>query len=174
MLLIWLCTFFLSVSANSAGFGDGPVIRGFGNHAAVKMDQNLDDATQLKVVFDIAKTSQEGTHNRHIDSVARFLNMNVANGVLKQNIDLAIVVHGKAAEDLLHEKAYGIRHKQTNPSADLIKQLLEHDVKIFLCGQSAAYHGIDNTDLIKGVQMSLSAMTAHALLSQQGYSLNPF
>jgi len=51
---------------------------------------------------------------------------------------------------------------------------LNNQVKVYLCGQSAAYYDVKNTDLYKGVDMALSAMTAHALLQQQGYSLNPF
>lgn len=158
----------------ASGFGDGPVIYGFGNHSPVKLDQKVDDSTRLKVVFDVAKSGEKGKHNRHIDSVARFLNMNVANGVKMENIELAIVVHGKASEDLLENSAFKARRDAENSSIKLIDQLLKHNVRIYLCGQSAAYHGIENKDLIEGVQMSLSAMTAHALLSQKGYSLNPF
>lgn len=43
-----------------------------------------------------------------------------------------------------------------------------------LCGQSAAYYQVQNADLVPGVQMALSAMTAHAVLAREGYSLNPF
>ncbi len=42
------------------------------------------------------------------------------------------------------------------------------------CGQSAASNHIANADLLPGVKMSLSAMTAQALLQQSGYTLNPF
>ena len=34
--------------------------------------------------------------------------------------------------------------------------------------------GITPDDLIPGVEMSLSAMTAHALLQQNGFTVNPF
>jgi intracellular sulfur oxidation DsrE/DsrF family protein len=47
-------------------------------------------------------------------------------------------------------------------------------VRIFVCGQSAAYYDVTTNDLLPGVEMALSAMTVHALLQQQGYSLNPF
>ena len=43
-----------------------------------------------------------------------------------------------------------------------------------MCGQSAAGQGVKKTDLLPGVELALSAMTAHALLQQQGYTLNPF
>ena len=36
------------------------------------------------------------------------------------------------------------------------------------------FYDITGGDLLPGVEMSLSAMTAHALLQQDGYTLNPF
>jgi hypothetical protein len=40
--------------------------------------------------------------------------------------------------------------------------------------ESAAAYGIKPEDLIPGVEMALSAMTAHALLQQNGFTVNPF
>ena len=63
---------------------------------------------------------------------------------------------------------------RANASAAAIAQLQDHGVEFYLCGQSAAAQGISNADLLPGVKMSLSAMTAHALLQQQGFTINPF
>ncbi len=52
--------------------------------------------------------------------------------------------------------------------------MLEAGVRFIVCGQSAAGQGVANDDLIDGVEVALSAMTAHALLQQQGYTVNPF
>ena len=35
-------------------------------------------------------------------------------------------------------------------------------------------HGVAKADLIPGVELALSAMTAHAQLQQAGYTVNPF
>ena len=51
---------------------------------------------------------------------------------------------------------------------------LKQKYENFVCGQSAAYYGVATDDLLPGVEMALSAMTAHALLQQQDYSINPF
>jgi intracellular sulfur oxidation DsrE/DsrF family protein len=51
---------------------------------------------------------------------------------------------------------------------------LKNKVKFVLCGQSSAYHQIANQDMIEGVDMALSAMTAHTIFAAQGYSQNPF
>lgn len=154
-------------------FETGPVFTEFGQHADVDMTMKLEN-TSFKVAFDVAKSAEGGKMNRQFHSLARFINMHVANGVPIENIELALVVHGKAAHDLLNNKAYRVAFNTDNPSHTLITALLESKVKIVLCGQSAAVNGIVNADLIDGVQMALSAMTAHALLDAQGYSLNPF
>jgi intracellular sulfur oxidation DsrE/DsrF family protein len=106
--------------------------------------------------------------------------MHVTHGIQAKNIQLALVVHGKAGFDLLKDKVYQ-KYQQAlavdvkgNPNTPLIDELIKNNVKIYLCGQSAAYVGIKNEDLHSGVKMSLSAMTAHALLQQEGYTLNPF
>jgi len=93
-----------------------------------------------------------------------------------ENIELAMVIHGKAGIDLLNAESFQQRFEQTkvNASADLMKQLLANKVQVFICGQSAAYLKINKSDLIDGVSMSLSAMTANALLQQQGFTLNSF
>ncbi|MEE9347759.1 MAG: DsrE family protein, partial [Robiginitomaculum sp.] len=88
---------------------------------------------------------------------------------------VALVVHGGAAHDLTIASHYAGKYDGAeNVNASVIKALSGAGVEIYLCGQTAAYHDIENNELLPGVQMSLSAMTAHALLQQQGYTLNPF
>jgi intracellular sulfur oxidation DsrE/DsrF family protein len=127
------------------------------------------DAT-FKVAFDLGKAAGEGSVNRQINSAARFLNMHHAAGVPSNRLQLALVVHGSAHRDLLTDEAYG----SFNPNAELIALLLEQGVGIYLCGQTAAYNDISPEDLLPGIELSLSAMTTHALLQQAGYTLNPF
>jgi intracellular sulfur oxidation DsrE/DsrF family protein len=97
--------------------------------------------------------------------------------VPQENIRLAVVVHGKAALELLTDAAHAANpasRKGDNPSGNLVQVLLAEDVRFILCGQSAAAYGIKPEDLIPGVEMALSAMTAHALLQQNGFTVNPF
>ncbi|MGY0636223.1 MAG: DsrE family protein [Paraglaciecola chathamensis] len=163
-----------NVPAFAAQFSDGPVISGYGKHAPVKQDMRLEKNTKLKVVFDVSQAGKDGTPNRGYDSVARFLNMHVANGVDINNIDLAIVVHGSATNEMRSAKAYKAKYGKENPNIELLSMLMKSGVQIVQCGQSAAYHQMANEDMIDGVEMALSAMTAHALLARDGFSQNPF
>lgn len=155
-------------------FNKGPIIADYGENATVP--DGLQDAQQqsFKVAFDVAQAQQGEQANRGFNSIARFINMHARAGVPVNKVNAALVVHGKASLELLSEQAYQSRFGKSNPSHDLLKQLLAAGVRIELCGQSAAYSGIEAEQLMKGVHLSLSAMTAHALLQQQGYTLNPF
>ncbi|GGD58879.1 DsrE family protein [Croceicoccus mobilis] len=152
----------------------GPVFS-FGPVAEIDSDMPIPGETEFRVAFDLSKGADAGEVNRGLVSLARFFNMHAKAGVAEEDIHLAVVVHGPAGIDLLNEAAYARHHEgATNPNAKIIAELLKHDVQIIICGQSAAMMGIEKSDLLPGVKMALSAMTAHALLQQQGYTLNPF
>ena len=173
LLSVCLCMS-ITLWAGPDDFTAGPLIENFGKTAMVTSDIAIDKNHKFNVAFDVGKQSETGEINRAFDTLARFLNMHVRAGLKSENINLALVVHGKAAYDLLNNKAYDARFLGDNPNQALLAALLANGVDIYLCGQTAAYYEIKNQDLQKGVSMALSAMTAHALLQQQGYTLNPF
>lgn len=156
-------------------FHSGPVIAEYGSIADVDMTDPLPADASFKVAFDVSEAGEVGTPNRELVSVARFLNMHAANGVPVRNLKLAVVIHGGASTDLTNAQFYGKKNDgAANANADLIAKLQDHGVRVILCGQSAAGAGISRADLLPGVEMALSAITAHALLQQDGYTLNPF
>ena len=161
--------------AAPSSFHPGPVIADYGPIADVEVSAPLPADASFKVAFDLMDAGTADAPNRGLVSLARFLNMHVAAGVPEANLRLAVVVHGPAGVDLTQDAFYGAQHDgAANPNADLIAQLQAHGVRVILCGQSAAASGIARADLLPGVEMALSAMTAHALLQQDGYTLNPF
>ncbi len=156
-------------------FHAGKVIPGFGKVASVESDMKLDAETKLRICFDIAGTSRRGSMNQTFDSAARFINLNVESGAKAENIEVAIVVHGQAAIDVTDSKFYSKANQgRQNPNAKVIAELLKNRTTIYLCGQTAAGRGIGKADLLPGVKMAPSAMTAHAVLQQDGYGLCPF
>ncbi len=156
--------------ADPARFGPGPAIEEFGAIAEVEGATPIDPTTQFRIAFDVSEPADENAVSRRLESAARFINMHVAAGVPADNIQLAIVVHGRAVHDVSTPAEDGA----ANANAPLIEALIAHGVEIFVCGQSAAYYDVETEDLLPGVEMALSAMTAHALLQQDGYTLNPF
>lgn len=159
-----------SAHAQSSRFSPGPVISAYGPVADIEGIAPIAPGTVFRVAFDVSEAATGGQVSRRLESAARFLNMHARAGVPQENIHLAIVVHGPAARDLMREPRAG----EANPNADLIAALVAGGVDVILCGQTAANLGLTPGSLLPGVRLSLSAMTAHALLQQDGYTLNPF
>jgi len=151
--------------ADASSFTTGPVIKDYGPVADVDITLSLPGDAVLRHSFDVSERAAEEELNRTLVAAARFINLHARAGVDADRIKLAVVVHGTAVHDVSRE---------ATGSAGLVAALVNHGVRIIVCGQSAAYYDVTADDLLPGVEMALSAMTAHALLQQQGYSLNPF
>jgi len=161
--------------AGPEDFHAGIAIPAFGKIADVKSDLPIPTNAVFKVRFDVPKGGKVGQVNRQLETVARFINMHVAAGMSEDNIQLAVVLHGQGAMDVTRDEYYSTQHEHAqNANADLIKALVAHKVRFYVCGQTAAYYGIGNEDLLPGVNMALSALTAHAVLNNEGYAINPF
>ena len=172
-------SFATAASAQNPRFHAGTAIPEFGKIAEVVTDTPIPPGTVFKIAFDNNARADRGKFNRTLDAAVRFINMHVAAGVPMKDIHLAVVVHGPPMFDLTNAAAYARGASDAdraiaNANAPLIATLIAHGVEIYACGQSAASLGVENADLLPGVKMSLSAMTAHAMLQQRGYTLNPF
>lgn len=150
-------------------FSTGPIFMEFGPSASIDTTTPLPEGASFKIAFDTAKQAKEGGINRTLESAARFINMHARSGVRLENMDLAVVIHGKAVFDVSLTEG-----PDPHANVSVVKALIDQGVRIIVCGQSAAYHGVATGELLPGVEMQLSAMTAHALLQQDGYTLNPF
>lgn len=166
----------LPMAAHAAEpFSMGPVLKDFGPSVNnVEQTQPLTGKERFKVAFDVGNQGDQEQPNRQFISLARFINMHVKAGVPLENIELALVVHGKASFDLLKDTVYDEKYLVSNPNTALLKELMDLGVQVAVCAQSAGFLGIKNEDLLPGVEVALSAMTKHALLQQQGYTINPF
>lgn len=163
--------------AGSEAFHAGPLIPEYGKVATVAEAADLPKDTAFRIRYDIGGQDSPGEINRKIETVARFLNMHAEAGVPLENMQLAVVLHGGAAKAMTVAKRYEQFSSSTemeNANAPLVSALVDKGVSFTVCGQTAAYYDIAARDLLPGVTLSLSAMTAHALLAKQGFVLNPF
>ncbi|MBU2978090.1 DsrE family protein [Alteromonas sp. C1M14] len=170
LLFVLLCT--TPAYAAISDFKAGPVFTDYGTHAPVP-GVSIAPTETFNIAFDAVKGAEPGEINRKFDTLARFINMHVANGAKLENIHLAIVVHGSATFDVLSNAAYKQIKGVDNANTPLLQALLSKGVRVLVCGQSATAKDISANMLEKGVEVELSAMTAHAHLQQQGYTLNP-
>lgn len=172
IFLVTILIFARFSGAQLSSFETGPVIKDFGEHAPVPTHTVSEDAT-FNIAFDVTDGGEPGQVNRRFNSLARFINMHVAAGVKKESINLVLIVHGGAVFDLLNNESFQEKYAKDNANEALLTALMENNVRVILCGQSAAARGIDISELVGGVEIELSAMTAHAVLQQNGFTLNP-
>lgn len=168
--ILWL--FLLSTTAVAAGpddFHPGELIKGYGKIAEVPGLAPLPADTRFKLAIDVVEGGETGEINGKFETAASFLNLQHAQGIPPENVELALVVHGPAHRDLLNDAAYG----GSNPNTELLSLLQAQGVKVYYCGQSAVYRDVGRKDLLPGVELTPSATTTHALLQQRGFALRP-
>jgi len=162
---------FVAFSGISQSTKTGPIIEKYGAVWEIeKPDFKTDKSLEYKVVFDVKVGPESDTEiNRSLNTVARFLNMHAQSGVPASQLKAAVIVHGTAARNLLTDEAFRERYEVDNPNRELVEDLLEAGVEVIMCGQSSKTRGLPKEDLIPGVKIALSAMTANIQLQNQGY-----
>jgi intracellular sulfur oxidation DsrE/DsrF family protein len=151
----------------------GPVIMSGGPvYAVPDADFPTPMDTELKAVFELRAAAEDPSRmNQNIGTMARYLNLHARAGVPRENLRVAGVVHGGASLALLKDEYYREANGVDNPNKELIAEILASGGQLILCGQTAGARGITKDQLLPGVQLALSAMTALTVLQQQGYQV---
>ena len=171
ILQLGLFLLFLSFQLTASEPVTGPVIEGYGPVFDVPDGSfNLSPGQKYKVLMDIAKGPDDpAALNRSIETAARFLNMHARNGIKPEYLKLALVLHGSGVHAALNDAAYSENFLVNNANRKLINALKKAGVDIYVCGQSAAYNGYTEKELLAEVKIAVSAMTVHVRLQQEGY-----
>ena len=154
----------------------GPVIEGFGKVFKVpEADLNLDTGKTYKVLFDVyTDPGGKGDMNPLLTTVARFINMHGQAGLPKEQMKIAVVLHGAGVTNALSDRAHDEKFRRANPNTDLLKALGDAGVELYVCGQSLKSRGFSEKDLAEPVKISLSAMTALVHYQEEGYRIINF
>jgi intracellular sulfur oxidation DsrE/DsrF family protein len=176
--LIILVIILLSIVSFSqeTKIGNKTIIQDFGKVYTVNNpDLILDKNKTYKVIFDIYTDNKDNSKvNPLLNTVARFINMHVQTGVPLENIDVVVVLHGKATKNALTSNAFFEKYILANPNNKLLIALNNVNVETYVCGQSYAYNEFKPTELNKNVKMALSALTVLVEYQSQGYQLITF
>ena len=153
----------------------GPIIDNYGPiYNVSESDVPLPKDHQYKVVFDVYQTaSDNATHSRRLESVARFINMHALKGVKMEDMHIAVVFHGKATKDILTDSAYNKHFEADNPNRELVEVLADNGVKFYVCGQTSDYRRYTRKDILPEIKIALSAMTQLQIYQSKGYALLP-
>ena len=174
--LFWIFTIGFFSSCFSQTKQSGPVIKNYGKVWHIEnTDFKVDTTKTYKAVFDIMNSPEDvSQRNASLETAARFLNMRAQSGVPLEQLKVALVVHNKASKDVITSEAYQAKYKVKNPNEQLLQDLMAAGAQIIFCGQSSSSRGFPKEDLIDGVQLSLSAMTALIQLQDENYRLIKF
>lgn len=166
----------LLASMGSAQQQSGPVIMKGGTHSPVPNATFPAPSDQsYKVSWDInVGSAKPGEPNASFDVPARFVNQAAVLGIPRANVQVAVVVHGTAGEEVLNNEEYRARKGVDNPNIALLDEMSKAGVRIILCGQTAANKKMPREKLLPFVLVAPSAAFAHAVLHQQGFTVNPF
>jgi len=102
---------------------------------------------------------------------ANFFVMAEENGVPRNNVHLAIIVHGNATRSLLQNDAYKEMTGTDNASIPLLEALNNAGVKVVVCGVALVNRKVPRDKLLPFVTVATSATLAHAVLAAQGYTV---
>ena len=130
---------------------------------------------EYKVIFDIYTDSPNiDMDNPMLKTVARYLQIHTQYGIPRENLKIAVIIHGVASKNVLSDEAYKKEFKVKNPNTNLIKALKDNGIEISVCGQSYAGKGFESKDKSPNVKMALSAMTALVWYQTAGYQIINF
>ena len=168
-------TCFIAASGLAAEPTTGPHVLAGGPAFAVEdRDVPLREGHKYRVVFEATEYPGEMTDvNRELTVVGRFMNMHGKNGVPLEDLDVAVVVHGRALFATFNDEAYEEMFGEKNPSLALLEDLIDAGVQVYVCGQSLGFRGLDKGVLADDVKVGLSAMTMLVTLQADGYAFLP-
>jgi len=155
----------------------GPVIISAGVSLVVENPTfTVPDDHQFKVVFMVNSGGGDTVRvNGQMTSLARFYNLHARNGIPASRVSTAAVIFGGGWPSVLTDSAFAARFGgKPNPSRALVEELLKQGAILVLCGQTAESAGVRREELIPGVTVAISAMTALNGLYERGYRLNPW
>lgn len=149
-----------------------PVIAGYGGVVPLPKPVAEPPRAGASVVFDVTAGGDPAVVNKGLERAAKLLNLYGAAGRAASDVQLTVVLHGRATKAILTDEFYAARFQtETNPNLPLIDALHAAGVQILVCGQSLNYTGFPDTMTAPHVKIAASAMTAVINRQANGYSL---
>ncbi|MCO4821465.1 MAG: DsrE family protein [Flavobacteriaceae bacterium] len=137
------------------------------DNTVMKYTPDLD----YKVVIDIYDKIKDSTKlTGTLLTAGRTYNLNIANGVPQDDLNMAIVVHGFAVYSILNDEAYEKKYGVKNPNSEAIKAYKNAGVSIYVCGQNLGFFNLPPEDLMPEIDIAISAKTTLIALDQMGYT----
>ncbi len=177
LLVAAACPLVVGAQGSVAQQASGPVITAAGPSFIVEEPTFATPARmEMKALFEINVGGPDTVKvNEQMVTMARFFNIHARNGVAESRLKAAAVFHGSGWTALLSDAAFAARFGgKPNPSRALVEELLQHGAQLVLCGQTMGARSVKRDELLPGVKVSTSAMTAMLTLQNDGYRFIPW
>jgi len=127
-----------------------------------------------KILIDVMRGSEPNKLNAAIEKVAKYLNIYAGGGAEPVKGNFAVIFHGDATLAVLNDDAYSARfNTKANPNLELLHQLHEQGVELFVCGQTLISKDAKPEEVAVFVDTAVSALTVVINLQADGYSYVP-
>ena len=151
-----------------------PIIQGYGevkyfDQAASQLNKQL----QYKLIFDIKSNQVKNGVNKGLWTIARTLNLFELSGIPSKKIEIVASIHGEATFITLNSNAYQDKFGRDNPNSNIIQQLNDSGVKLYVCSQATSSRNINNGDLNMNVIPAISGIAVLSNHLLQGFTLMP-
>ncbi len=159
-------TLFYPVIKNSEWSGVLPV-NGIG--------ERPDSTMKYKLLFNMTLWPKDSVSRKKLNEglaeIGRVINLHVAAGVPKENLELVIVIHGGALNTYLNNEAYHKKFNVDNPNLAILKQFSDLHSRLLACGQAEQFFSITAETMIPQVKTALSAQVVLSTYQLKGYVL---
>lgn len=135
--------------------------------SALKYNKKLDYKIAIDIIDAISDSSKFMNTLREL---GRTYNLNIANGVPQNKLKVAVVIHGGAIHGLLNNEAYQAKFGLPNPNIEIIQKMKNVGIDFYVCAQILAFRRVPEENIIKEVELAVSAKTALITLDQMGYT----
>jgi intracellular sulfur oxidation DsrE/DsrF family protein len=125
------------------------------------------------VDIDSDRPTRSNEINTRLHTTAKLLNLYALAGVPNSKVHLVVLFYGKGVDLALSDAAYQKKFGHPNPNAAIIRQLLQADVRMLVCGQALGHQNFVAANIRPGMTLALSALTAREELQAAGYGPVP-
>lgn len=134
-----------------------------------------DSTMKYKLLFNMTLWPKDSVSRRKLNDglaeVGRVINLHVAAGVPKENLELVIVIHGGALNTYLSNEAFHKKFNVDNPNLAILKQFSDLHSRLLACGQAELFFNIPAESMIPAVKTALSAQVVLSTYQLKGFVL---
>lgn len=102
--------------------------------------------------------------------VGRIMNLHIAAGVPKENLEVVVVAHGPVLNAFLTNKEYNKKFHIDNPNVNILDQFTASHVKFIACGQAMHFFEVPKEAMLPLVKVTFSAKVALATYRLKGFA----